>query len=386
MADLAFCNPDILRWARKRLGYSIEDAARKLQISNPEKLRRAEANEANITLRQLHIASKKYGLPISYFYLPEIPGIERRQTQDFRLNAEAESAFTPEINKTLFWAQDVREDALWLAEEGHLALSKFKWQVGDNNPEKTVREIREAFGANSVRHESVDSAFNWWRSQIESAGVLILETDHHQQFKISGAAIFFEMCPIILLNGTEPYKRKKLFTLTHEFSHLLFRDSSLDEFQTTIQQRNKREKLCNVMARKLLLPNERLENNYRPREGKEFEAIAQIAEESNVSRFVVLLALRELKMVSQKYFQELYSSLEDEFRDQREKLLERTRTRESNGGPPPPVMKSKKLGRLYSRGVMSALWTGTIKQTEAVRMLDNLHAKHFEKFAERAFR
>ena len=385
MADLAFCNPEILKWARVRLGYSVEDAAKKLQISNPDKLRRAEERETNITLNQLSNASRRYGLPMSYFYLPKVPGIERRQTQDFRLNADADAAYTPEMNRVLFWAQDIREDALWLAEEGHYSAKGFSWSAEDKDPTEVIADIREATGANHIVHSNVDAAFDWWRAQIEEMGVLVLETDRYQNFGISGAAIYFDMCPIILLNGTEPYKRKKLFTLAHEFSHLLFRDSSLDEFQATIHQHDGREKLCNVLARKLLLPDDQLVQRYRPAEGKELETISEISKEYKVSRFVVLLALRDLKVISKPEYYELYSVLEDQFQAYRKKIAAQRLKRGSSGGPLPHIMKAKKLGRTYSRGVLSALWTGGIKQTEAVRMLDNLNVKHFEKFAERAF-
>ena len=364
----------------------MEDAAQKLQISNPEKLRLAEADEAKITINQLNNASKRYGLPVSYFYLPDIPGIERRQTQDFRLNADADLAFTPEMNRALFWAQDVREDALWLAEEGHYSANKLSWSAEGKDPAEVIKSIREAIGANHIRHDSVDSAFEWWRTEIENMGVLVLETDHHQNFSISGAAIYFEICPIIILNGTEPYKRKKLFTLAHEFSHLLFSDSSLDEFQTTVHQRDDREKLCNILARKLLLPDDHLARRYHPDIGEELKAIKDISIEYKVSRFVVLLALRDLRLISKDDFQEFYSILEDQFQAFREKITTRRRERDSSGGPPPHIMKTKKLGKTFSRGVLSALWTGGIRQTEAVRMLDNLNVKHFEKFAERAFR
>lgn len=385
MAELAYCNPDILKWARERLGYSLEEAARKINISNPEKLRKAENKEANITVNQLHNASKKYGIPISYFYLNTQPDIKRLQTQSFRLNADADHAYTPEINKTLFWAQDVREDLIGLSEQGHFPINHFSWSIEGKSPKKLAGEIRDYFKIEETGYSNPNQAYKWWKDKVESTGVLILETDRYQNFNISGAAIFFEYVPIIVLNGTEPYKRKKLFTLLHEFSHLIYEDSSLDEFQTTINQRDGIEKHCNELARMFLLPNSDLLHTYSQLDGDELEKVTKIANQFSVSRFVVTIALKDTGIFTRDLASKVYNFLEEEFKNHRAELAQQRSKRASSGGPPPHILKSNKLGKPYSQAVISALWAGDLKQNQAVSMLDNMNIKHFEKFSERIF-
>lgn len=386
MTEYAYCNPDILRWARERIGYSIEEAARKLNIKNPERLARAEANDLKLTVNQLHMASKRYSLPVPYFYFSEIPAIDRKQTQNFRLNAGADSAYTPEINKALLWAQDLREDALMLSDEGHLHLPKFPWKLSvDADINEAARNTRSYLDASNTEYGNPDEAFKWWKSAIESVGVLVLETEHHQNFSLSGAAVYFEKAPLIILNGTEAYKRKKLFTLLHEFSHLFFEDSSLDEFQTKINQNDDLEKACNNFARKLLLPDNLLAEAFEQTTGSSSAIVQAIAKTFSVSRFVVVLALRDINKISRHETDELYNIFEQEFNHYRAELLARRAQRGSSGGPPPPIKKSNKLGNQYSRAVLSALWSGDVKQNEAVRMLDNLNISHFDNFAERVF-
>jgi len=388
MIEYAYYNPEILKWARERVGYSIEDAAQKLCIKNPNKLAQAEQNGAKLTVNQLNNAAKKYSLPVPYFYLDTIPNIERKQTQSFRLNTDDDFAYTPEINKALIWAQDVRDDALWLAEEGHMNLPEFQWKISSKaNIAKSALNIREALDAGQTRHMKIEQALKWWKSAVESTGVLVFETEHHQKFRPSGAAIYFNHAPVILLNGEEPYARKKLFTLMHEFSHLLIGDSSLDEFQIKINQSDAIEKRCNNLARQLLLPDEILYQAYNETsEDKSIlSRIEHISRDYGVSRFVVVLALREKNMISLKVFRTLYKKLDDDFARYQKSIAIQRAARKSSGGPPPPVKKSKKLGGQYSRAVLSALWSGDLKQNQAVRMLDNLKVIHFEKFSERVF-
>ena len=388
MVEYAYYNPDILKWARERVGYSLEDAARKLSIKNSNKLAQAEQSGAKLTVNQLNKAAKGYSLPVPYFYLDDIPDIERKQTQNFRLNVEKDFAYTPDINKTLIWAQDVREDALWLADEGHINLSEFEWKISPKaNITNSALNIREALHAPQTRHANIDEAFKWWKSAVESTGVLIFETDHYQKFRPSGAAIYFSQAPIILLNGEEIYKRKKLFTLMHEFAHLLIGDSSLDEFQTQINQSNTIEKRCNKLARQLLLPDELLYQAYDevPEHNPTLSKVKQIAQNYCISSFVVVLALRENNLISSNESRVLYNKLEEEFSEYQRTLTAKRVAKKTRGGPPPSVRKSKKLGSQYSRAVLSALWSGDLKQNQAVRMLDNLKVIHFEKFAERVF-
>lgn len=388
MAEYAYYNPDILKWARERVGYSLEDAARKLSIKNSNKLAQAEQSGAKLTVKQLNKAAKRYSLPVPYFYLDNIPNIERKQTQSFRLNVDKDFAYTPDINKTLIWAQDVREDALWLANEGHINLPEFQWKISPKaNIAKSALNIREALNAGQTRHANIDEVFKWWKSAVESTGVLVFETDHYQKFRPSGAAIYFPLAPIILLNGQEKYKRKKLFTLMHEFAHLLIGDSSLDEFQIQINQSNTIEKKCNKLARQLLLPDELLYRAYDevPEQNPMLSKVKQIARDYCVSNFVVVLALREKNLISSAACRLLYNKLEEEFSEYHRANIEKRLAKKASGGPQPPVRKSQKLGSQYSRAVLSALWSGDIKQNQAVRMLDNLKVIHFEKFAERVF-
>jgi len=387
MAEHAYYNSKILEWARVRLGFSLEEAAISLGLSSSARLEKAESYESPLTARQLGIAAKKYLLPLPYFFLEKIPNIERKQTQNFRLNAAQDLAYTPEINRVLFWAQDIREQALDLSESGHISLSKLPWQFkSDENIDFISETIHTNLGFHSLNYTRVEHAFQWWKETIESLGVLVLETDHHQKFTLSGSAIHFDECPIIILNGTEKYKRKKLFTLLHEFSHLVYGDSSLDEFQSQIKQNDSVEKACNDLANQLLVPRKELEIQFNQNSGTLYEIVTKLSNTFSVSRFVITIALRQAAIISFEDSSELYEQLEMEFASSFTAKLDKRRAKTNKGGGPPPyIRKSIKLSNTYSRAVLSAFWAGDIRQTEATRMLDNLHINHFEKLATRVF-
>ncbi|MFO8019055.1 MAG: hypothetical protein R6U96_10490 [Promethearchaeia archaeon] len=49
----AFINPKVLKWARIKAGYSIEEAAK--SYVSPEKLRKAEKGEEHLTFKQFNL-------------------------------------------------------------------------------------------------------------------------------------------------------------------------------------------------------------------------------------------------------------------------------------------------------------------------------------------
>ncbi len=59
----------MLKYVRDEIGFSIEDASK--HILSKEKLIEAESGKNQITFNQLILISKRYKLPITFFYLNE---------------------------------------------------------------------------------------------------------------------------------------------------------------------------------------------------------------------------------------------------------------------------------------------------------------------------
>ena len=94
------------------------------------------------------------------------------------------------------------------------------------------------------------------RAFIESLGVLVL----HRQFKNDEAAGFYVHIDdgphTIVINTTNSSKARKLFTLAHEFGHLLLRKEGVSNPSIL---RNRIERFCNRFAACLLAPKRLVE-------------------------------------------------------------------------------------------------------------------------------
>ena len=66
-------NPEILRWARERAGYSIEDIARRRRVS-PERVREWESGESFPTWKQFtKLAHEDYHRGTVFFFFRDLP-------------------------------------------------------------------------------------------------------------------------------------------------------------------------------------------------------------------------------------------------------------------------------------------------------------------------
>ncbi|MDQ3343952.1 MAG: helix-turn-helix transcriptional regulator [Actinomycetota bacterium] len=81
---LAYVTPEVLLWARESAGYSVEDAAGKINLSWSQ-LEAVENGHDLLTLRQAEMLAKFYGRPLATLFLSEPPVEEPQDTQFRRL-------------------------------------------------------------------------------------------------------------------------------------------------------------------------------------------------------------------------------------------------------------------------------------------------------------
>ena len=65
-------NPEILKWARERSGYSVEAAARALN-KKESFISECESGDRSPTYVQLEKLADKYKCPVALFFLPNVP-------------------------------------------------------------------------------------------------------------------------------------------------------------------------------------------------------------------------------------------------------------------------------------------------------------------------
>lgn len=254
----------MLRWARESCGLDALAAARKLGLAD-DRVEAWEAGAVVPTIAQLRKAAEVYKRSLAVFFLSTPPeGFDT--LRDFRRLDGAEARhWSPELHEEFRRAHTQRDFALELAETEERELPD-AWRVpvsADDSDAEIARRIRAALikvgplptppaTLNPYEH------LNAWVSAIEASGVLVLATRGGKVAvdEMRALSLYFDMLPVIVLNGGD-YPRPRLFSLLHEFIHLVLHTEGLCDVVTDDRPRTANRTLearCNAVAAAVLMP------------------------------------------------------------------------------------------------------------------------------------
>ncbi|MGI8548501.1 MAG: ImmA/IrrE family metallo-endopeptidase [Gemmatimonadaceae bacterium] len=299
-------NPRLVIWARERSGYSLEDAAARLDKA-AEVLASWERGESFPTYNQLEqLAEAVYHRPVALFFLPSPPDEAPIQRQ-FRTLPDAEvSTLSPDtryaLRDTLAFQESLRELTGGRNPAARLITSDFHPSV-DDDISALARAVREYLGVSldaQQRSASAEAALNEWRTAVESVGVFVFKRSFRQR-EVSGFCVHDSVFPLIVVNNSAPFTRQ-IFTLFHELAHLLFGLSSITmddpEFLSGFSPADRTvEVACNRFAAEFLVPSDAVPWRLFTAD-RLTEFVSETAARFRVSREVILRRLLDRGLVT----------------------------------------------------------------------------------------
>jgi Zn-dependent peptidase ImmA (M78 family)/DNA-binding XRE family transcriptional regulator len=362
--------PDLLIWARKSAGFSIEAAAKKLGVTS-ERLRTWEQGQDQPTIAQLRKAGNAYKRPLGVFYLPE-PPLDFMPLTDFRRLPEAVEEMSVELRLEIRRAHEQRETHIELREMLELDLETARRvemePFSDAEAEGwRVRQLLAVDLADQLQWRESYQALNSWVSAVENLGYLVLQTSGVGLEEMRGFSIAEKVYPVIVLNGGDA-PNGKIFTLLHEVVHVQLSASGVcDLHDRGGRFQDAFEVYCNQVAAATLMPQEPfLDNILVRRNTRESDwddpAIASLARAFSVSREAILRRLLTFDRVSETFYRERRRELLEEY--------ERRRRVPVPGFPPVATMRVRDLGRPFVSGVLAAYYDRQITAADLSRLLD----------------
>lgn len=309
----AVVNPELLVWARESAGISIDLAARRLKVK-AERLRTWEEGSSHPTIKQLWACSKFYRRPLGVFFFSTPPPLPL-DIHDFRHLPSVDDATKGHLVR--FEVRRARQtrstfmELLGLSDSGKDSVSI---QTQDNEDVVTASDrIRGFLGLTAeVQFSWRDSreALRAWIHAIERHGVLVLQCSHIPSSVMRGFSVYYPTMPVIVLNGGEA-PNGRIFTLLHEFAHLLLRNTGLCdtiEYRGASSSNQSIERFCNALSASTLVPGEtfttQFSNKIR-RSGTEWinTLLEPASRRFRVSKQVILGRLHDLKFIdTSEYF------------------------------------------------------------------------------------
>jgi len=368
-------NPEMLRWARGRVGMDIGHAAITVGVK-PEQFERWEAGDDLPTFRQAQNLAQALHAPFGFFFLQQAP-VEEPLLPDLRTVGGMPVA-RPSVDLLETVKQALQRQAWYLEylqEQGMPSLpfvGKFKFNAA---PKVVAADIRAVLGVD------VEQGQRQWddyqRALIqgaEQAGVLVMRSgivgnNTHRKLDIGefrGFAISNALAPVVFINSADA-PAARLFTLLHELAHLWFGSSGISNAESGNLRQE--EVACNAVAGEFLAPAEVFRSLWATACADLSTRIAELARRFHVSQLVVVRRALDLGLIDRQTYNDFYLA-----------ELERFRQAESQGGSFYRNAGSKNSVR-FARAVIAEALSGRLLLRDAGKLLGVQPAK-IRQFAE----
>lgn len=264
-SQVAYVEPAVLAWARRSANLESKAAARKIQVPE-QRVAEWEAGKRRPTIPELRRAAKVYNRSLGVLFLSEPPsGFDT--LRDFRRLDSGESGeWSAALHAEYRRAHEQREAILEILELDGVGANQ-RWRI-DPLP-KTDSGIANAARSLLLERSPLPlplgsrdeySHLNFWTSALEEAGILVMTTAGGlvRTEEMRAFSLYFDEVPVIVLNGAD-WPRGRMFSLIHEYSHLLLHTAGLCDTTTDIRAVTPDRRLearCNALAAEILMPKD----------------------------------------------------------------------------------------------------------------------------------
>ena len=370
-------------WARKGRNISESQAADLVGITESD-LTEYESGKKKPNLTLLRKIAKKYHYPVVTLFMPEplpTPPLPR----DFRTfeGIRAELSFD-----SIITIRDIQQAHAAIAElvddEPQLyhpvGIDSISLSENISSVTSDQRKKLSISFVDQINWSDSQFAFNQFRSVIENQGIFIYVV-RAPLSDFRGFSLFEETgLPGIVINGRDEHIEPRIFTLFHEYAHILLRNAGMcDEHHNTT---NEIERFCNLFAAEILLPEDGLVDLIKSIYGEIPDdwtnvKIRTVANKAKISQQSFLLRLQELNLIKEGIYEAWLKQWEEQKVSVSKKQI-------SKGGPDWTVRRMYRLGAKFTGTILDALDQGVITRPD-VYEFTRVKSEHIEKFRENYF-
>lgn len=358
--------PEVLEWARNERQMSLREAADALELTTAE-LTAIEEGQRPPTADVLRAMMRVYGRSESILLLP-VPPPPAPQVTDRRSAGRREGA--PELGTI----RALREGRLvqglvseLLAEDRELLpRAQIVAATEEDDPEEIARDERRRLRATIELQRSWKAggpSLTGWRALLQAHGVIVLSKDIPRD-DCRGVALTGDgLVPLIIVTTDDSYAGR-IFTLFHEYGHLIRRSASY--CAVGFQEAEELERWCDRFSAAFLMPRADVERLLTTQRFRSLEPgdwtlsdIERGASWFRVSPFAFARRLSDLGLSTfyRRHLRELWE------RDRRARRAPRP---DQSAGVPSPVAAVREFGTAAGGAILEALHRGLVDRSEFV--------------------
>jgi Zn-dependent peptidase ImmA (M78 family) len=353
-------NGRVLRWAREIRGLDIESAATLLSISVDE-LRAYESGAKRPLVGFLRLMSAKYQINFTSLLMPEPlpvskgPVDHRSRRARRRLSLDTIVAIE-EVTEALDAFQDMASGMPKIVPKLTIGRAELR-----EDPESVAGRERKRFGV-SVEEQQIwrglGGARRQWRQRIEDRGIFTYMIPMPPD-ELSGFSILRGNLAAICINDREPTEGAKIFTLFHEYCHLLLRQTGISDENNE----NDVERFCNEFAASFLTPLDALIDAIgdikAPYEFSDAD-VKRLATRFRVSNRAIALRLEKTGLAPNGFYARRTAPWD---------IPSEPVKIDSESQPSYLRLRIKRVGRLHARTVLRALKRHAINSVDAAGLI-----------------
>lgn len=374
--------PSLLLWAQER-SRREDDALQRKFPAWTEWLEQAK----DPTIKQLEELARYTHLPFGVFFLEGPPDVDL-PIADYRLGRLGdENAPSQELLDVI--EHSVSRQAWFVDYARKIGLDDVAiGQASERDDPLAIAAIATEELVFSVADRRMirtrEAARNHLRRRFEELGGLTVITsmvgnDNHRMLdrdEFRGFTLADRRVPLIFVNASNESLAGQVFTFLHEYGHVKLGKTGVSD-EDPGQTGEGIEAWCNAFAAEILVPQADLQATFLRDSLLETE-LDRLAARYMCSTLVILLKLRETKLIDLTGFDSLYRREEQRAADG----FALQRQNNSSGGDF-YLNQPFRVGERLSRAVLSELRNGGTTYTEAFRVLGLRNAEQLRKYSEK---
>jgi Zn-dependent peptidase ImmA (M78 family) len=361
--DRVAIKPELLRWARDRVGLEVADLEHKFP-----RLAAWEREEAQPTLKQVEAFARATHAPVGYLFL-DTPPVEEVPIPDFRtVDNEHVGHPSPDLLETIYVCQQRQE---WYRDFARSMGETPLAFVGSASVRDNIVEIAAKMRA--VLEFDVEArrqmptwtdALRHFIAQADDCGVLLMcngvvHNNNHRHLdpeEFRGFAMADDLAPLVFINGADT-KAGQMFTLAHELAHIWLGQSAVSDAQPVNVPDQAKERWCDHVAAELLVPLNLMKQEYDKTAELPVE-VSRLARVFKVSTLVILRRIHDAGGLTRKEFSEAY-----------DEELERLRSLPRGTGGNFYLTQAARVSRRFATALVISTREGQTLYRDAFRLL-----------------
>lgn len=370
-------NLDVLKWLRESSSWTFEDISKRLNTT-VETVKEFESGKKKPTLRQLKELSKAFKRPLAAFLLSE-PKKEKPLPKDYRMLPNKKNIFDKKTILSIRKARSLQSISKELSSNiKYETKPKIKKVKLSDNPETIAKRFRDIFKLNEEKQRKFKDTyklFNYLRDMLENMNILVFQLSMPVE-DARGFSLADDTPDIIVVN-TKDSIEARLFSLMHEFAHVLLGETVIDIPELSITVTDRTEKWCDEFASSFLLPKETARKIFEAERKNITGALKTLSRKYKVSKAMLLLKMFKLNYLSKTKYKEVLDRYKPK-EIQIKKKVER-----KGGGIPSDKRCITEVGNKFISLVANNFDKHFITYTDALNYL-SIKSKSFDKVLTKA--